>query len=926
MQQPKRNGASLSRRPHADTRGSCRDGLKPIATFSGQGIPSGQLAELRRVARLPAVSEFLLELSSSLSAALSELPVPICDAYFAHGLDLGSWAASSASEGPPISYMNSCSVTLVLTFGIQLACFKYVWAREVHFPALEGAVGHSQGLAAAMVVALTKCERSFVLHACTFGHLLLHLGLAIAKAVPAAESYALAVLNEPHEQVAARIQSSGTKVHLVVRNGAKACTLTGTPDALARFQREFSRGGGPSQGSAATCKVLPVRAPYHCEEMLGAAGDEAMRQMGERAPVVSAAELVRPCWSCVDGSELSASGVGCLRCYLVAALTRWAVDWPAAVRTVSRHRERTNSCAGVLFVDFGPGGGSGCARMTNVVIAEEADEADKGARTPLSWSRAEYFTQRHLVSGPLPQSWLEFIRSDEALLDGIALPPTVATVATAAPATAAAAAIVPAKASAIAPTTAAAVDPAAMAAALLESACTAAPAADGLAPAPAPTPAPQSSSVTDTSPAACPCPAESTDDPCSWPSVLLAARLTHLHELPGLMSLRVGDLTTRAQADRVGLLSVLKAVGVARLSERQALASQVARVPKLVAAVHAARVLSRRPRLDVLVSINVHELPTFILHQLEHVRRHLPPGCAFHIVLNANDEMHSALRRELPHAFEYGETPAASDGARADLEQVSGTRETRVSLDRGADVTDGPPGLGDGLHSAEGLRGRVTVHPQPLNKRRFHGSLLQGIMRNLSYGARRWDFDAFLVLSSRSWFRRPLIWDDLRASRTTTVPGGARRATFRFVEAADGRQAPAFVDVSSSSLGLELAPTSTGKVALQGGSEWGALLRTKLAAKLTPGTILQSPHEGLLLERAACEKALSMLEVEREGELGEDLYRTEGAVEEMALQTIAHHCGLRFAQLSDMGGPAKEMANVDVQSLPLTKTERVEIL
>jgi hypothetical protein len=132
--------------------------------------------------------------------------------------------------------------------------------------------------------------------------------------------------------------------------------------------------------------------------------------------------------------------------------------------------------------------------------------------------------------------------------------------------------------------------------------------------------------------------------------------------------------------------------------------------------------------------------------------------------------------------------------------------------------------------------------------------------------------------------------------------------------------------VSSSSLGLELAPTSTGKVALQGGSEWGALLRTKLAAKLTPGTILQSPHEGLLLERAACEKALSMLEVEREGELGEDLYRTEGAVEEMALQTIAHHCGLRFAQLSDMGGPAKEMANVDVQSLPLTKTERVEIL
>ena len=40
---------------------------------------------------------------------------------------------------------------------------------------------------------------------------------------------------------------------------------------------------------------------------------------------------------------------------------------------------------------------------------------------------------------------------------------------------------------------------------------------------------------------------------------------------------------------------------------------------------------------------------------------------------------------------------------------------------------------------------------------------------------------------------------------------------------------------------------------------------------------------------------------ERLGTIGEDLYATEAAVEEFALQSIANSAGLRFAQLSDMG-------------------------
>ena len=44
-----------------------------VAAFSGQGIPSGQLAELRRVARTPVVLDFLRGLSDKLAAEIEAL-------------------------------------------------------------------------------------------------------------------------------------------------------------------------------------------------------------------------------------------------------------------------------------------------------------------------------------------------------------------------------------------------------------------------------------------------------------------------------------------------------------------------------------------------------------------------------------------------------------------------------------------------------------------------------------------------------------------------------------------------------------------------------------------------------------------------------------------------------------------------------------
>ena len=94
-------------------------------------------------------------------------------------------------------------------------------------------------------------------------------------------------------------------------------------------------------------------------------------------------------------------------------------------------------------------------------------------------------------------------------------------------------------------------------------------------------------------------------------------------------------------------------------------------------------------------------------------------------------------------------------------------------------------------------------------------------------------------------------------------------------------------------------------------------------------TCVQSLHEGLVLGAAACTHALTVLDTpckERLGTIGEDLYATEAAVEEFALQSIANSAGLRFAQLSDMG--AREgVANTALEArgehvAPLTKVER----
>lgn len=103
-------------------------------------------------------------------------------------------------------------------------------------------------------------------------------------------------------------------------------------------------------------------------------------------------------------------------------------------------------------------------------------------------------------------------------------------------------------------------------------------------------------------------------------------------------------------------------------------------------------------KTQIIVSINVHEKPEYLLTQLSNIKEYLI--LEHKIILNCNDFMFAQLKNI-------------------------------VSDD-------------------------IILNPIPINKRRFHGSLTQGVVSNLEYSIAQYDFNYFLVMSSREFFHKKL--------------------------------------------------------------------------------------------------------------------------------------------------------------------------
>ena len=390
-----------------------------VSVFSGQGIASGQLAELRRVVALPLVREFVQDLSCLLGHEVERtVDEKSHRRYLSQGLDIAEWATAKGA-GPDMEYLNGPVVPLVLTFVVQLAVFKYCWLRS-NSPHIQvwASAGHSCGMAAAMVVALSTDAPSFAAHSRRFALLLLHFSLsaatsscALLDASPATSdasppnanvSFALAVLKIDVAEVRCQVEtfnqslpggpSLHTRVDVVVLNGAKACTVVGSPTALSAFEPQLQ------QLQNVTTRRLPVSLPFHSEWLDDAAARTIDSNLHENTP---ASSLVRPLFSCVDGRMLTQDDqqVPSLEAFLIRILATWPVDWPAAVQSIASHASGRST----RFVDYGPGGGSSALRMSSV-IAAECGIADM---------ELDYFSQHHCSKGALPQSWLAWLKQSE---------------------------------------------------------------------------------------------------------------------------------------------------------------------------------------------------------------------------------------------------------------------------------------------------------------------------------------------------------------------------------------------------------------------------------------------------------------------------------------------------------------------------------
>lgn len=102
---------------------------------------------------------------------------------------------------------------------------------------------------------------------------------------------------------------------------------------------------------------------------------------------------------------------------------------------------------------------------------------------------------------------------------------------------------------------------------------------------------------------------------------------------------------------------------------------------------------------DVIISINVHEKPDFLLKQYENIKKYLKLN--YIIILNCNDYMYS----ELKDKKEFKD---------------------------------------------------IILNPDFINKKTFTGTLLKGIYSNLELALNKYEFKYFLVLSSRNIFYNEL--------------------------------------------------------------------------------------------------------------------------------------------------------------------------
>jgi len=210
---------------------------------------------------------------------------------------------------------------------------------------------------------------------------------------------------------------------------------------------------------------------------------------------------------------------------------------------------------------------------------------------------------------------------------------------------------------------------------------------------------------------------------------------------------------------------------------------------------------------DCIISINVHEKFPFLLKQLKNISENVSCNCA--VILNCNEYMLNECK-----------------------------------------ANELPP--------------NVFYYEEPLHKARSHGSLAEGIYRNMHYAAQNFTFDYFIVASSRTMFDNNLKVEDLKKLESSESPKKSN-----FTEEKYGTWCwPKF---SSFSLFQHYKNNNL--------------------------DMHSCAHEGTVFTKRACDKIIEFLE--SHGDIKTETFTSDGcsnagSIEEWALQTIAVNEGETF--------------------------------
>jgi hypothetical protein len=215
---------------------------------------------------------------------------------------------------------------------------------------------------------------------------------------------------------------------------------------------------------------------------------------------------------------------------------------------------------------------------------------------------------------------------------------------------------------------------------------------------------------------------------------------------------------------------------------------------------------------DCIISINVHEKLEFLLKQLNNIEKNVL--CNYAVILNCNEYMLNECKKQpLPE--------------------------------------------------------NVYVHEIPLTKKRFHGSLTEGIYNNIHFSLQNFTFEFFIVTSSRNFFSNNLTINDLH--KLTQIKNKANQDS-----------------IDNSTWDIKK-------------NEWGwEHMSNTLLAKYYLNQnkqLYKSAHEGLVITENGCKKIMEFLK--SQPEIKKDLFTFDAQIEEFAFQTILMNTGETFYDIGN---------------------------